>query len=131
MAGAANPQSSRPLSPHLQVWRWHVTLFVSILHRITGAILFAAAALLVVWLGAIALGPRAYDGLMSLLPAWLIQAKIAAAVFVLAFHLANGVRHLFWDFGAGFRPATANMTAWLVILVAFAAPAALLAWLNL
>lgn len=128
MAGAADP---RPLSPHLGVWRWHITMLVSILHRVTGIVLYVGAIGLVVWLGAIALGPRTYDALLGVLPLWLIEAKIAAIVAVLAFHLANGVRHLFWDAGAGFRLATANTTAWFVILFALAAPAALLAWLHL
>ncbi len=128
MAGAAR---SRPLSPHLQVWRWHITLLVSILHRGAGVLLYLGAVGLVVWLGAIALGPGAYHRLLDIVPGWLIELKLAAIVGVLAFHLANGVRHLFWDFGAGFKKETANATAWLVWLVAIAAFLGLLAWLRL
>lgn len=127
----AGPAASRPLSPHLQVWRFHITMLVSILHRVMGVALYAGAIGLVVWLGAIALGPGAYANLMGLAPAWLIEVKLVAILAALAFHLTNGVRHLFWDFGAGFKPATANFTAWLVVLATFAAPAALLAYLHL
>lgn len=127
----AGPAASRPLSPHLQVWRFHITMLVSILHRVMGVILYAGAIALVLWLGALALGPAAYRDLLGIVPGWLLEAKIVAVVAALTFHLANGVRHLFWDFGAGFKPATANLTAWLVVLATFAAPAALLAWLHL
>ncbi len=122
MADAADP---RPLSPYVTVWRWHITMAVSILHRVAGVILYAGAAGLVVWLGAIALGPSAYNALMSLAPPWLIEIKILAVTGVLAFHLANGLRHLVWDIGAGFKPKTASTSAWAVILIALAAPVAL------
>jgi succinate dehydrogenase / fumarate reductase, cytochrome b subunit len=115
----------RPMSPHAFAWRWHVTMAVSILHRVTGVMLYAGAIGLAVWLVALAAGPGAYHTLLGLAPAWLIWAKIYALVAVLAFHFANGVRHLFWDAGVGFKPATANLTAWLVIVFTFAAPAAL------
>ena len=50
-------EGSRPLSPHLQVWRWHVTMLGSILHRASGVALYAGAALTVVWLASLAAGP--------------------------------------------------------------------------
>lgn len=130
MAGAAK-SSSRPLSPHLQVWRFHITMWVSILHRIAGGALYAGAVGVVLWLGALALGPAAYRSLVEAVPLWLAEALAAALLAAFAFHFANGVRHLFWDFGAGFRPATANATAWLVVLFSLAAPAAFLAYLHL
>lgn len=127
----AGPAASRPLSPHLGVWRWHITLLVSILHRGMGVVLYGGAIVLVLWLGALALGPAAYRDLLALFPGFLLEALLAAALAALTFHLANGVRHLFWDFGSGFKLATANLTAWLVVLATLAAPAALLAYLHL
>lgn len=98
---------------------------VSILHRVTGVGLYLGAIAIGVWLTALAAGPAAYDALLGWAPAWLIWTKIYALTAVFAFHFANGVRHLFFDAGAGFKPATANTTAWLVIAFTFAAPAAL------
>ncbi|MET0182324.1 MAG: succinate dehydrogenase, cytochrome b556 subunit [Caulobacterales bacterium] len=118
------------MSPHLQVWRFHVTMLVSILHRGAGIILYASLIALAAMLTAIAMGPAAYDALIGWAPFWLIQTKILAFTAALAFHFGNGIRHLFWDAGTGFQPATANLTAWLVILFTFAAPAALFIYIN-
>lgn len=115
----------RPMSPHALSWRWHVTMAVSILHRVTGVVLYAALIGVAIWLTALAAGPGAYRALFDWFPDWLIWAKLYAIGVALAFHFANGIRHLFWDAGAGFKPSTANMTAWLVIVFSFAAPAAL------
>lgn len=115
----------RPMSPHAFAWRWHVTMAVSILHRVMGVGLYLATIGLAVWLTALAAGPAAYDAVLGWAPAWLIWLKIYGLTAVFAFHFANGVRHFFFDMGAGFKPATANTTAWLVIAFTFAAPAAL------
>src|SRR5262249_3273947 len=118
---------TRPLSPHLQQWRWHVTMLVSILHRVTGIVLYLGAIGLVVWLCALAAGHDAYESLIRIVPGWVIWAKLYAVTAALGFHAANGVRHLFWDAGKGFQPKTANATAWVVILAAIAAPLGLYA----
>lgn len=128
MAGGAD---TRPLSPHLGQWRWHITMLVSILHRVTGVALYLGAIGLVVWLCALAAGPDAYGALMGLVPAWLIWTKLYVVTAALGFHAANGVRHLFWDMGKGFQPKTADLTAWLVILFALAAPCGLYALTHL
>lgn len=126
----ANAADQRPMSPHLQVWRWHITMLASILHRATGVILALGAIGVVLWLAAIAAGPNAYDRLMHLVPSWVIEVKLYAITAVVAFHLANGIRHLVWDFGKGFKPASANSSAFVVILIALAAPVGLWALLH-
>jgi succinate dehydrogenase / fumarate reductase cytochrome b subunit len=123
----ANAASSRPVSPHLQVWRWHITMFGSIVHRATGVILYLGAIGLVVWLCLIAAGPTLYDKVLGLVPPWMIYAKLYAVTAVIAYHLVNGIRHLLWDIGWGFQKSTANATGWLVILLALAAPLGLYA----
>lgn len=100
-------QPTRPLSPHLTIWRWGPHMLVSILHRMTGAALaIAGLALLVWWLAAIADGPRAYGQFLA-------AAKHPAGLVVLigltwAFfqHLLSGIRHLVMDTGAGFELQT-------------------------
>lgn len=106
----------RPLSPHLQIWRWHVTMAASILNRITGSALSAGAVLVALWLLALAFGPEAY----ATFTAWmgsplglLVWFGLTLALFL---HLAGGIRHLVWDAGAGLSPKAADSLSWLSIL---------------
>ncbi|MGI8839996.1 MAG: succinate dehydrogenase, cytochrome b556 subunit [Caulobacteraceae bacterium] len=116
MAEASPAARPRPLSPHLQVWRWHVTMAASILHRATGLALYAGALILAGWALALASGAASYDAYMDLLgslPGRIVLFGVTVSVF---FHMANGVRHLFWDAGAGFEPRTADLTAWIALV---------------
>ncbi|HRO04515.1 MAG TPA: succinate dehydrogenase, cytochrome b556 subunit, partial [Terricaulis sp.] len=88
MAGATRPE--RPVSPHLQVWRWHVTMLTSILHRFTGVALYGAALGLALWLMAAAAGPEIFGPLAELLHTPLGQIALYLIVAAAAFHLANG-----------------------------------------
>jgi succinate dehydrogenase / fumarate reductase cytochrome b subunit len=130
MAGAARPDD-RPVSPHLQIWRWHITMASSILHRASGLALYGAAFVFAIWLMLIAAGPDAY----ALAGFWLAhpigQVGLYLVVAALAYHLANGLRHLVFDTGAGLKPAEANLSAWLAILFAVAAPIALWVLINI
>jgi succinate dehydrogenase / fumarate reductase cytochrome b subunit len=128
MAGASGADR-RPLSPHLSVWRWHVTMAGSILHRATGVGLYAAAIGLALWLTAAALGPGPYTPIGLILSDWYGQSALYLLVAALAYHLANGVRHLVFDFGHGMRLADADVSAWFAILFAVIAPLGL--WLLL
>jgi succinate dehydrogenase / fumarate reductase cytochrome b subunit len=118
----------RPMSPHLQVWRWHVTMATSIFHRAGGVALYAGSLLLVGWLVAAASGPEAYAAyegvLLSPVGLVLLFAFTAAATF----HFANGLRHLLWDMGKGLDVKDANASGWFVIL--FAAVATILIWVG-
>lgn len=129
MAGATRPED-RPVSPFLTVWRWHITMAASILHRITGVGLYGGAVLFAVWLMVIAAGPEAYAPVGMLLASPIGQIALYLLVASLAFHLANGIRHFVFDTGAGLKPADADLTAWFAILFAFAAPIGLWALLN-
>lgn len=128
MAGVTRPEN-RPVSPHLQVWRWHVTMLTSILHRATGVALYGAAVGLALWLMIAAAGPERYENIAPLLEAWYGQAALYLIVGAFAYHLANGLRHLVFDTGAGLKPSDADASAWFVILFAIAAPIGL--WLLL
>ena len=128
MAGASGADN-RPLSPHLSVWRWHVTMASSILHRATGIGLYAAAIGLVLWLMAAAAGPDAYAPIGLILSEWYGQTALYLLIAALAYHLANGVRHLVFDFGLGMKLADADASAWFAILFSVVAPIGL--WLLL
>jgi succinate dehydrogenase / fumarate reductase cytochrome b subunit len=130
MAGAAKP-SSRPLSPHLQVWRWHVTMATSILHRASGVALYAGAIGLAIWLIALATGPQAFAPIEAFLASIIGQLALYAFTVAISYHLANGLRHLVWDAGKGFQPKSANASGWFVIAFALAAPIGIWALANL
>ena len=107
---------NRPLSPHLQVYRFPLTVILSIMHRITGAALCAGVVALSVWLLALADGPDAFNTVQSILGS--IPGKIImfAFTFALFFHLGNGIRHLFWDAGYGFELETVDASAKAVLV---------------
>jgi succinate dehydrogenase / fumarate reductase cytochrome b subunit len=122
-------EGSRPLSPHLQIWRWHVTMLGSILHRMSGVALYAGAVLVVAWIGCLAAGPDAYACFLGLAASpigLLVWFGLSAAAF---YHLASGVRHLVWDLGYGLSPRTASAMATWSIAFAVIATLAFWAWL--
>jgi succinate dehydrogenase / fumarate reductase cytochrome b subunit len=108
--------SGRPLSPHLSVYRWPLTMTISILHRVTGGLLSLGLIVLTAWLLAAANGSMAYGRLADLLRSGIGRMVLAAPSFAFFFHLANGVRHLVWDFGFGFEKSQANASGWAVIV---------------
>lgn len=107
----------RPLSPHLGVYRWQVTNTLSILHRLTGLYLSLGALVLVWWLVALASGPAAYAGALDVLASGWFRLPVIGWVFCFFYHLANGIRHLFWDAGAGFEPRVYTVSGWAVVAV--------------
>ena len=117
----------RPRSPHVQVWRWHITMAGSILHRATGVGLYVGALILAGWAASLAAGPDAYATYKHLLGSLLGKLVLFGLTFSIFYHLANGVRHLVWDAGEGFEPKTADMTA--AAAIAFAAAATVAVWL--
>jgi succinate dehydrogenase / fumarate reductase cytochrome b subunit len=120
----ANGTSARPLSPHLQIWRWHVTLAASILHRATGVVLYGGALIAAGWAASLASGPHAFEVYRGLLASPLGKLALIGLTFSAFYHLANGVRHLFWDSGAGFNPRIASASAAGVIAFGVVATAA-------
>ncbi len=114
--GTAKP---RPLSPHLQIWRWTITMVASITHRVTGVALAGGTLLLVWWLIAAATGPEAYAVFARAAGHPAGEIVLFGLLWSLAFHLLNGIRHLAWDLGYGFRMPTSRLTAALVFLFSF------------
>ena len=110
--------NGRPLSPHLSVYRWPVTMTISILHRATGVALSVGFVVLAVWLFDAASGAETYAAFMSYADSTAGRLFLIGWSFAFFFHLSNGVRHLFWDIGRGFKIATANASAWFVLFSA-------------
>jgi succinate dehydrogenase / fumarate reductase cytochrome b subunit len=101
----------RPLSPHLSIYRWPITMAASIVHRLTGLALATGTLFLSWWLIAAASGPEAYDTFLAFASMPLGRLILFGFVWSLAFHLLNGIRHLFWDVGYGYALPTARMSA--------------------
>jgi succinate dehydrogenase / fumarate reductase cytochrome b subunit len=114
----------RPLSPHLQVYRWGITMWLSSLHRITGLLLSVGAIALAVWLMALASGAQSYADVQQVFGSRAFKVLLVGWAFCFFLHLANGVRHLAWDTGAGFDKRTISASGWTVIIVAVVATAA-------
>lgn len=102
MADAKAPVA-RPLSPHLQIYRWTWTMAMSVLHRATGCALYAGTVLVAIWLLALSSGPYAYDRV-----SWFFGSPLGLLImfgytWALMHHLLGGIRHLVWDTGRGFE----------------------------
>ena len=112
--------AARPLSPHIQVWRWHVTMFCSIATRATGIALYAGFILLAGWALALGAGGDIYGLYMRILGS--LPGKLVIFGFTVSalYHLAAGLRHLVWDSGHGFGLKTATATAWGALAFGFA-----------
>jgi succinate dehydrogenase / fumarate reductase cytochrome b subunit len=102
----------------------------SILHRLSGIALYLAAIGLVFWLAAAAMGAEIYAPVDAVLSSGWGQAGLYLIAAALAYHLANGIRHLVFDTGAGLTPSDADTSAWFAILFAIAAPVGLWALLT-
>ncbi|HEY4128200.1 MAG TPA: succinate dehydrogenase, cytochrome b556 subunit [Gammaproteobacteria bacterium] len=109
---------NRPLSPHLGIYRWQITMTMSILHRATGVALAVGSLMLVWWLVAAGMGPDAYGTAHAFLSSWLGQLLLIGWTFSLFYHLCNGIRHLAWDAGWGFEIKTLYITGYTVWVVA-------------
>ena len=116
----------RPLSPHLQVYRWQLTAVMSIMHRMTGIALSVGAILLVSWLGAAADGPEPYARFQWFMGSWIGLLLLFGWTAALFYHLCNGIRHLWWDTGNGLDLKSVYASGWTV--VAATAVLTIIAW---
>jgi succinate dehydrogenase / fumarate reductase, cytochrome b subunit len=120
---------SRPLSPHLGVYKFMYTMSLSILHRITGLAATVGFLVFVWWLMALASGHDAYGNAMRLVNSPLAKLLLVGFVFSFVFHFCNGIRHLVWDTGRGLERAQARRSGALVVVAALAITAVVL-WLG-
>ena len=124
---AVNRPVSRPLSPHLQVYRPQLTSMLSILHRLTGIALSIGALYLAVWVICAAASPSTYTYFQSFNGSIAGRIVLGGWLFCLFYHLCNGIRHLFWDAGYGFELKDVYRSGWIVVVVSLVATA--LSWL--
>ena len=104
-AGSTTGPRSRPLSPHLQIYRPMLTMMMSVAHRVTGAALYFGILLLAWWLVAAATGPNAYAYVEWFMGTLIGRVVLFGYTFALLHHLLGGIRHLIWDTLHGLEPA--------------------------
>ena len=118
----------RPLSPHLSIYRRHINMMMSILHRVTGSALYFGTLLLAAWLIAAAMGEREYELFASLLRHPIGLLILFGYTWALCHHMLGGIRHLIWDTGRGFQIWQVNVLSWLTIVSSIALTLALWAF---
>lgn len=111
-------KDTRPLSPHLQIYKLPPTAMMSVLHRGTGAVLSIGTVLLVIVLAAAAAGPDSFESIGGLLRSWFGKLVLFGFTFALFAHFCNGIRHLVWDMGYGFDVSKATRGAQISFLAA-------------
>ena len=108
--------NSNPLSPHIQIYNWHISSLVSISHRITGVINILALTIICFWIWMLLLGNESYQIIFNFLNSFFGKLFIIGFVWSYSFQILSEIRHWFWDLGYGFELKTSRITGILVIL---------------
>ena len=119
--------SKNPLSPHLQIYRWHISSLLSITHRISGVINLLALILIFFWLIFLSLGENNYQSFLLIINSFIGKFILIGFTWSMSFHLLSGIRHLFWDLGYGYEIKTANISG--VIVIIFSLALTIIFWL--
>ena len=112
-------ENKNPLSPHIQIYSWNISLLISISHRITGVINIVALTLVCLWIALLLLGETNYEYIKSFLQSFLGKFLILCLTWSFSFQILSEIRHLFWDFGYGFELITSKITGLIVIFGSF------------
>src|SRR3954464_10594105 len=110
--GWATRPAARPLSPHMSIYRWPITMAMSIFHRVTGGALYFGMLLVAWWLIAVASGPNAYATFQSVASSWIGRLILFGYPWALLHHMLGGMRHLIWDTIHGLEPGEREWLAW-------------------
>ena len=121
--------SKNPLSPHLQIYRWHISSLLSIIHRISGVINLLALILIFFWLVILSLGESNYELFLLTINSFFGKFILIGFTWSMSFHVLSGIRHLCWDLGYGFEIKTANITG--IIVITFSLALTIIFWLFL
>ena len=112
--------NQNPLSPHLQIYRWHISSLLSITHRISGVINLLALILIFFWLLVLSLGESNYELFLLIINSFFGKFILIGFTWSMSFHLLSGIRHLVWDLGYGFEIKAANISGIIVIISSLA-----------
>ena len=119
--------NQNPLSPHLQIYRWHISSLLSITHRISGVINLLALILIFFWLLVLSLGESNYELFLLIINSFFGKFILIGFTWFMSFHLLSGIRHLAWDLGYGFEIKTANISG--IIVIIFSLVLTIIFWL--
>ncbi len=108
-------ENKNPLSPHIQVYRWHISSLVSISHRITGIINIVLITFICLWVSSLLLGENKYEMINLLLNSSIGKFIILSVTWSFSFQVLSEIRHLIMDFGYGFDLKTTKITGLIVI----------------
>ena len=108
--------SKNPVSPHLQIYRWHISSLLSITHRISGVINLLALILIFFWLLSLSFGESNYELFLLIINSFFGKFILIGFTWSMSFHILSGIRHLVWDLGYGFEIKTANISGIIVII---------------
>ena len=108
--------SKNPLSPHLQIYRWHISSLLSITHRVSGVINLIALILIFFWLVFLSLGENNYELFLIIIKSFFGKFILIGFTWSMCFHILSGIRHLAWDMGYGFEIKTANISGIIVLI---------------
>ena len=112
-------ENKNPLSPHIQIYRWHISSLVSISHRITGIINIVAITLICIWASLLVLGNANYDSINQLLDSIFGKFIAVGLIWSFSFQMLSEVRHLIMDMGYGYELQTTRITGVAVIVGSF------------
>ena len=112
-------QNKKPLSPHLQIYKWQISSILSIAHRIVGVINFLLISLICFWVLSLLLGEISYDFVNTILNTVFGKFLIISMCWTFSFQILNEIRHLFWDLGYGFDIKISKITGILVFAGSF------------
>ena len=108
-------ENKRPLSPHIQIYKWHISSLVSISHRITGIINIIAITLICLWASFLFLAEENYESVELLMSSLIVKFIILGIIWSFSFQILSEIRHLIMDFGYGFELKTSRITGLIVI----------------
>jgi len=108
-------EDKNPLSPHIQIYNWHISSLISISHRITGIINIIIITLICFWVALLFLGNIKYELIQNFFGTYFGKFFIVGTVWSFSFQILSEIRHIFWDLGFGFKLKTSNMSGLLVI----------------
>ena len=112
-------EDKNPISPHIQIYNWHISSLVSISHRITGIINFFAITIIALWIGSLLLGEGYYEHTSSFLSSFFGKFICIGIIWSFTFQVLSEIRHLVMDLGYGFEPKTTKISGLIVLIGSF------------
>ena len=112
-------ENKNPISPHIQIYNWHISSLVSISHRITGIINFFTITLIGIWIASLLLGEQSYQNINLFLSSLVGKFVCLGIIWSFTFQMLSEIRHLIMDLGYGFEQKTTKVTGLIVLIGSF------------